>query len=256
MTYRRIQAELMPTGLRDQYGQSFNRSFGIVKDWLAQRARTAVMQRFPEKASEEGLGAIGQERGIDQGNSIELPVVESAAAYAARVKDAWNLWTLGGTAWGMLKAFAAQGYFPYIKCANGLVYNVDGNLDLTITEGPPLPSLLGLWSHFFIWFSPAPTSWTDIVTPPTPGSTPSIYEIRRIRHAIINRWKPAWTRCVGIGVLVSGSPGIWGAPGATWGSGTWGSAVVKWFSATDQLTWGFPPSYEWGMSGLKWGGQV
>jgi hypothetical protein len=256
VSYRTIQAELMPTGLRDPYGQSFTRAFGIIKDHYAQRARTAVMQRFPDHAAEDALGALGDERGIDRGDSVQRSPPEARAAYAARVKDAWEAWTLGGTAWGMLKAFAHQGYFPYIKCANGLVYNVDVDLNLTITDGPPLPDLLGLWSQFFVWFATAPTSWTDIQTPPTPTSIPSIYEVRRIRHAIIDRWKPAWTRCVGIGVLVSGGPGIWGAPGAKWGTGTWGSAVIRWFSATDSLTWGFPPSYKWGMAGLTWGGQV
>jgi hypothetical protein len=256
VSYRAVQASLGHTPLQDPRGQAWLRAFGIVKDFLAQRARASVLQRMPLSAAEDALGVLGTERGVDLGSSLQRSPAEALSAYRERVRRAWETWGLGGTAWGMLKAFAAQGYYPEIVCANGLVYSVDVGLNLTIVQGPPLASLLRLWSHFFVWFRAPPSSWTDIVSPPTPSSTPSIYELRRLRHIVIDRWRPAWTRCIGIGVLVSGGPGIWGAPGSTWGTGTWGSSVVKWFSATDRLTWGFPPSYRWGTAGLKWGGQV
>jgi hypothetical protein len=251
--YRTAKPALMPTALQDPYGQSFERAQGIVFDYYAQQARVAVQQRFPQCAAADSLGALGQERLIDQGNDIQLSSPETAVNYAARLRDAWNLWQLGGSAWGMLKAFAAQGYFPQIMCQNGLSYQVDSMLNLTITVGGPLT--FPLWSEFFVYFATPPSSWSSMVSPPTPSSVPSIYELRRLRKIVLNRWKPGWTVCVGIAVITSGSPGIWGAPGAVWGTGTWGGTVL-WYSATDDLTWSFPPSYTWGMSGLTWGAQV
>lgn len=274
MSYRTVQASLGHTPLQDPVGQAWLRAFGIVKDHLSQRARTAVMQRFPGNAAADALGALGTERGIDLGDSLQRSPAEDLPTYRARVRAAWVLWLFGGTALGMLRAFGAQGYYPQIVCANGDVFSLAAGggqwagsatwgagtwgaaaattTELVITSAGPytLP-----WNQFFIWFGSVPSSWTSISSPPTPSSLPSIYEIRRIRHTIIDRWKPAWTRCIGIAVRTGGSPGVWGAPDGVWGDGTWGGTVT-WFSATDRLTWGFPPTYEWGMSGLTWGGQV
>lgn len=260
MGYRDVQPALMPTALRGPYGQAYARALGIVKDFYAMQTRQAVQQRFPQYAAPDGQGAIGTERLIDQGNDIQLTSPETYAAYGARLRDSWNIWKLGGTAWGMLKAFAAQGYFPQLVCANGLIFSVTpGTLALNITQGAPLTFQIPFWNTFFVWFSSAPSSWTTITSPPTPTSVPSLYELRRLRRICINRWKPAWAICIGIAVLTSGTPGIWGAPGSTWaGAGaTWDNAVVYWFSPADELPWGLPPNdtfgdYEWGV-GLTWG---
>lgn len=250
----------MPTALRSAYGQAYARALGIVKDWFAAQTRAAVQQRFPQYAALDGQAAIGNERSIDQGNDIQLVSPETYAAYGARLRDAWNLWRLGGSAWGMLKAFAAQGYFPQLLCANGLIYSVDGSLNLTITQGGTLSFQIPFWNTFMVWFLSTPSSWSSIASPPTTSSVPNIYELRKLRDTIINRWKPAWAICIGIAVLVSGTPGIWGAPGSTWGGGgaTWDSANIYWFSPQDQLLWGLPPNdthndYTWGAAGLTWG---
>lgn len=252
--YRTSEPALMHTPLKDVYGQAFTRARGIVKDYLAQQVRQAVVQRMPAFAAPDSLGAIGAERNIDRGDSIQLGSEETTAAYAQRLIDAWNLWTLGGTAWGMLKAFAAQGYFPQLVCANGLFYSVNGSLVLSITQGPVLSLPLPIWNQFFVWFGTAPSSWTSIATPPTSSTVPSRTDVQLLRR-IINLWRPAWAKCIGIGVSVSGGE-IWGAPGVTWGGGqVWGAGSVVWFSADDILTWGLPPGITWG-SGYTWGQQV
>jgi hypothetical protein len=256
VNYRTYQPGLMNTALQDPYGQAFQRSLGIVKDYLLARTKTAVQQRFPSLAVPDAIGAIGNERKIDQGNDIQLSPAETPVAYAARLRDAWNIWMLGGAAWGMLKAFAAQGYFPQLVCQNGLYYSVDTGLNLSITQGPSLS--FPLWTEFFVWFNATPSSWSSIVVPPTPSSVPSIYELRKFRHNIIDRWKPAWAKCVGIGVLTSGTGGILGSPGVVLGEMglTLGGGTFVWFSASDELELGFPPGPRTLGSGYTLGQQV
>lgn len=248
MSYRSVTASLMPTSLQGPYGQSFARAHGIVLDYLAQRARNSVMQRLPLSCAADALGAIGTERGIDLGQSLERPTAESLADYRERVREAWTLWRFGGCPIGMLVAFAVQGYYPEIVCANGNVYSVAPGAfgsgtwaaetwrdeaaiaaELVITTTAPLTSLL--WNRFFVWFPTVPASWTTPTTPPTPSTVPSVYEIRRLFDICVNRWKPAWTECLFIGAQVSGSPGVWGSPGAAWGDvgATWGSSVALYY---------------------------
>jgi hypothetical protein len=245
----------MPTGLQDPYGQAFNRALGIVKDWFAQQARQAVFARFPDYAPLDALAQIGLERQIDQGLDVQLSVPETAPAYAARLVDAWNIWRLGGTAWGMLKAFAAQGFFPQLACQNGLIYSVNMALVLSITQGPVLTLQDPGWAQFFVWFQTKPTSWTSPVSPPTTSTVPSIDEIRKVRRAIIKRWQPAWTRNMDIAVPTSGAGGILGAPGITLGMGGLVlGETVTWYGPNDYLTLGFPPGRNLG-SGFNLGMQ-
>lgn len=262
----------MPTALRGPYGQAYARALGIVKDYYAMQARQAVQQRFPQYAAPDALGAIGVERNIDQGNDAQLVTNETNAAYAARLKDAWNIWLKGGTAWGMLLALAAQGYTSaVIVQQNGLQFTLSGS-NVVITARAPLTLQTRLpkwgqgfwgqgqwggstpWNLFLVYFPSVPSSWTNIQNPPTASSSPSLTEIQKLRR-IINLWKPAWAFCAGIGVVISGSPGFWGT--GAWGTGTWGGNVV-WFSGTNTPTWGYPIGQKWGAGGLPgaWNAQV
>lgn len=254
--YRFNQPGMYPTGLQGPYGQAFGRALGIVKDFYAERARQAVKQRFPDYAATDSLGVLGEERGIDLGSSLQRSPAESWTAYAGRVKNAWNLWHLGGTAWGMLRAFAAQGYYPLIVCANGDVYSLaagDGTwggggawgegtwgepaegTDGELIIGSTAPLTDTLWNRFYVWFPVPPSSWTDPAMPATTSSTPNIYEIRRLFRICVDRWRPAWAKCLFIGTTYGSMPGIWGAPGATWGApgATWGAGDVYLFYPTD-----------------------
>jgi len=374
VSYRTVFADLLPTGLQDPYGQAWARAHGIVLDAMAQRARASVQQRLPGGAAADSLGAIGSERGIDLGLSLQrtdpptyaigaattiaggeaapgvgafpppalggfptfrvritadglpggtatyevsiddgatwsasmpvsgeetfpagtglqvnwetsttyyigdewrwliAPVADPAETlddYAARVRQAWILWQFGGCPIGLLVAFAVQGYYPEIVCAsgspglwgygtwgsgvwgagsNGAVYSVAPGAfgagtwaagtwadpaavaaQLITTSTAALTTLP--WNAFYVWFPTLPGSWTTPTTPPTPSTVPSVYEIRRLFAICVDRWKPAWTKCLFIGAQVFGSPGIWGAPSATWGmvGATWGSSVALYY---------------------------
>lgn len=251
MSYRSVMASLGHSMLGDPYGQAWLRAQGVVLDYVAQRARQSVLQRMPLSAAEDALGFIGTERGIDLGSSLQRVVAEDIPSYRSRVRAAWDLWHWGGTPLGLLRAFGAQGYYPEIVCANGNVYSLaagggqwsgsaswgsgtwgaaaESTTELVITTTAPLTTLL--WNRFFIWFPVIPTQWTNPVTPPTPSTTPSVYELRRLFDICVKRWAPAWTGCLFIGAQVSGSPGVWGAPGALWGGAglTWGSSVAIYF---------------------------
>lgn len=247
MSYRQVQAALGNTPLQTPYGQSFLRAHGIVKDAVAQRARTSVMQRLPLSCAADALGALGTERGIDLGQSLERPTAEPLADYRERVREAWTLWRFGGCPIGMLVAFAVQGYYPEIVCANGSVYSVapgafgsgtwaagtwrdEAAIAAELIIGSTAPLKSRPWNSFFVWFPTAPASWTTPTTPPTTSTVPDVYEIRRLFSICVNRWKPAWTECLFIGASVGAGPGVWGAPNRFWGDGgTWGSTVALYY---------------------------
>lgn len=259
MSYRVFEPSLAPTALQDPYGQSYLRARGIVKDYLAQQARAAVNQRFPQYAAPDALGALGDERSIDQGIDSQLGANETNAAYALRLRDAWNIWVKGGTAWGILLALAAQGYTtPHIIQQNGLEFYLSGG-SLVVVPRPPLsiaipPASVSPWNAFIIYFPSPPSTWTSIINPPTAISAPPISELRKLRR-IIKLWQPAWTFCAGIGVVTSGSPAFWGI--GTWGSGAWGGTVV-WFSGQNVASWGYPIGQLWDTGALPgaWGALV
>jgi hypothetical protein len=214
MSYRQYQPGLMPTSLQDPYGQSFQRAQGIVKDYLLQLTRQATQLRFPDFASSDALGAIGDERLIDRGAGPQLVTQETDAAYAARLKAAWDIWYWAGTAFGMLTALAVQGYSPTIVQQNGRRFNLDMSGNLVITDGLPwtFPAP-NLWNTFLVIFTTVPASWTNIQNPPTALSAPTIDEVERIVR-IINLWRPAHMICAGLQAVISG---------AIWGIGTWGT---------------------------------
>jgi hypothetical protein len=81
--------------------------------------------------------------------------------------------------------------------------------------GDPDPTGL-FWSRFFVMFNPAPTSWTDIVNPPTATTDPDIGEVSLLQE-IIAKFKPAKSSCVGI--FVPG-PAIKATIGFPWGTTT------------------------------------
>jgi len=242
VSYAKYEPALAQTPLQDPYGQAFLRAFGLVKDAYALQARVATSYRFPDFAPPDALAAIGAERLIDQGNDPQLATPETSAAYAARLKDAWNIWLKGGPAWGMLIALAAQGYTgAHVLQQNGIDFSLSGgNLVMTTVPvfrpGDP-------FSRFLVYFPTAPSSWTNIANPPTSSTLPSLGELRKLRR-IIALWKPACALCYGIGVVTSGGPASWGQVGAQWGTGHWGGSIT-WFSATNYATWDFPFADAW-----------
>src|SRR4051794_28631912 len=94
----------MPTTLQRPAGQAFQAALGDVEDSLIDRAKQAVKASFPLLAPPDALVALGVERQMPQGP------LESTAAYRARLVDAWTIWQMAGTPFGMLRSFWNTGY--------------------------------------------------------------------------------------------------------------------------------------------------
>lgn len=226
MPYRVRQIQTAPTALQKAYGRAWLRASGLVKDFYLERAKQAVKLRFPSYATPDALGAIGDERLIDRAVGPQLSVPETDGEYSARLRNAWGIWYWGGTAFGMLTALAAQGYTGAVLIQqNGVRWSLSGGA-LVIVNGPafnfPAPNL---WSTFLVLLPTVPSSWTDIVNPPTPTSSPDANEIARLIR-IINLWRPGHMTCAGLRVVISGR--VWGHPVSNvWGTGTWGGVITN-----------------------------
>jgi hypothetical protein len=229
MGYSQYQSVIPPGHLKRTYGVAWNAALGLCKDYLADVIKQGVQQRSPLVAQSDALALIGAERGIIQGPS------ENTATYVQALVNAWAAWELAGTAWGLLAQLNNQGYSPYIACANGYIYGPGATLSTPPTlvqSGVPYrwsgyPD--SFWSVFGLIFDPLPASWTDIVNPATPTSSPSRNEIQFI-CSIVETWKPAFATFAGILAVQSyplwGWPragihaAIWGASGRNWGGGS------------------------------------
>lgn len=290
------------------WGSVWGASFGTVKDQLLSQWKLGIMCRFPLYAPLDALGEIAQERQMFQGP------LETTAHFVPRLLNAWGLWTIGGTYWGLLAALAGAGYTTaYVVASNGYIYGpssgvtapdpingitgnppastrippwyttgsspvsnewqaltyyplnsivtpttrpgtwfiatqsgtsasgqptwpgvggsvVDGGVtwtyggnytnqtvyppwvfgggdgqgdpgDLDVSQGealggPPSPDG-AFWSRFVLLVDPYPASWTDVVNPPTPTTSPTIGEITLLQD-IIAAYKPGKSACVGI----------------------------------------------------------
>lgn len=233
--YRVAEQQQAPPWLQLPYGRSWKRAHGIVKDHFAFLARQAVKLRFPnvQRSASDAIAATGRERLLDQGVDTLTGANESAAAYAARVKNAWGLdgtrgqapaegeWYWGGTAYGMLHALDLQGYGQAkLWQGNGRIWSLVAGaihwVDGPVTSWP--------WNSFYVVFDAPPASWTAIVNPPTDVSVPSLSEVNKLRR-LINLWRAAHMRCKGILVITGGK--IWGYPSTeVWGAGVWGGSTV------------------------------
>ncbi len=250
MTYAEWQAELTYTVLLNPQGNSYSRAVGIIKDYYTLRAKLGVNLRFPfwddadQPNAADALGALGQERLVEQGNDTTTGVTESRTFYASRLQKAWghdgirghapdtfhSVWYWGGTALGMLKAFGNLGYRPTIIQQNGLYWSRDMSNNLVVVDNPPLTGW-PYWNSFLVLFPTTPPSWTSPAVPATSGSIPDENEINRLIR-LVNLWKPAHMKCLGIQINVSGR--VWGYPPAgsggapVWGTGTWGGSILRW----------------------------
>lgn len=158
MPYRVYQPSLHNTPLQKPYGFAWGRSLGLVKDFYMAQAKQAVFARFPSYSPADGLGAIGDERQIDQG------IQEANSAYAQRVRTAWDAWYWGGTFYGMLKALSACGYTAVAAQALKNAYSLDGNGNLVITplagNGWKMDATQAFWSKFTLMLvQPLPAWW-------------------------------------------------------------------------------------------------
>lgn len=238
--YENFQPSILPAYLARVNGRAYAATLGMLKDQLSDYARAAAVIGMPNALQPEALPAIGYERQMPRGLS------ETDAQYAERLRQAWDAWHLAGTPLGIL--LQLEVLYPGIPIVlvqqallaftlapatvpPGSVYDRLIVYELpaggwTFDGNSGLPFVNGFWSRFGILFpGPLPPSWTDIVSPPTSLTAPSLNEVNDI-IAIVNKWRAAKATFMGINVLVSG------------------------------LMWDWPPSQKWDDPGLVWGGVV
>ena len=70
------------------------------------------------------------------------------------------------------------------------------------------PDLFGaFWNRTLLFFDPIPSSWTNIVNPPTSSSAPTLTEIQQIR-TLLARWGAGHAAKIGIAAIVGTSGGL------------------------------------------------
>lgn len=219
-----------------------------IKDAQAERARRALLIRFPQQdqfgtpAPDDALTAIGRDRRIVRGIS------ESATSYAARLLLWLDSWAVAGSPYGLMNQLAAYlGPLPdmrtidvrgnwYSRFANG---TTQVTLNAANWDWDASATALQRWSRFWVIIYPnglwnVGPNWGDAGfvwgTPgQTWGSTATFNQVQMVR-SIISDWKPAGTKCMNIILAFDGSTfnpttlrDATGVPDGTWGR--WGKIV-------------------------------
>lgn len=116
-TYALYQGNLPPGWLTQPYGGAWANAQGITKDALLEQMKEGMLARYPLSAPLDGIGVIGQDRGMQQG------ITETLASYQERLQNVWGEWSVSGMAWGLLSQLGQAGYSDaYVVYANGYVY--------------------------------------------------------------------------------------------------------------------------------------
>jgi hypothetical protein len=229
MPYRTFLPDGAPTWLQDDNGGAWLQAFGLALDEQIDFIKQAIQARMPLIAPVDALGSIGAERQIDRAF-----FGDTDAEYRQRLFDAWETWTLAGTALGLLRALDDVNYVFTAEQRNFLEFSLDVNRNLVRVDRGYLWEFgfpAGFWSIFSVVMKTAdiPAHWTSIVDPPTDVSAPTKAEVNFLR-GIIRKWKPAKAVLDRIIVITSGI--IWGFPVTrVWGPATpwvWGGTTVDW----------------------------
>lgn len=217
-TYRDYLLELAPPWLARTKGAPFMHAIGDVKDALVWRLKESVRARLVRYASDDELGAIGFERQIPR--SLDT---ETTAAYAARLRAAWDTWLYAGTAKGLLTALFDSG-FPSASVAiyNRRRFYLSSSKALQTMTLASHSWLFGAttetnWARFIVLIpQPLPTRWGGVI----PASDSD--EANLVRE-LIRRWKPAHMRCTSIAIATSTETWDYFPAGGTWDTtgGTW-----------------------------------
>lgn len=187
MTYEDwLVEEVIPTWLRDTWGERWFRALGRMADLVVDGAKQAVKARFVRLAPTDALDALGWERLIERGPN------ESHERYRERVSKPWDVWPQAGTAGGIQAAL--QGY----GLGSARVYN-----HRTVTT--PAKSYNWRfddndtnWSRLWVVLDPEAHPWTPLVAADTllasdellAGITMTASEFRTLRR-LVHRWRPA-----------------------------------------------------------------
>ncbi len=214
MDYDDFQVASAPAWLSGENGTLWNRVQGIVKDAIAAAARAAVMQRFADFATPSTLVALLEDRNLDPAWR------ENETSVRARVKAAWETWTLAGTPAGMGRALELAGYTNY----EIVEQNADGALK---------------WWEFYVIIRP-PFPWTDTYLSDGRWEDPGNYgdggswaadlppeDLSRLR-LIVRKWKPTHAVCKYIEIIHAGQEWDADAPPGEWdddATATWGDEI-------------------------------
>lgn len=231
MTFADFQKLSSPGWLQRAPGGDYQAALGTELDVVDDRIRQSVLASFPQAPGgvlatpSDALDHIGADRLLPRISG------EADAAYAERLRTAWDAWLLAGTYTGLLRALV-RGGFPSGSTGTNVIqrtqrygFLVGDGITGTVTLGTHLgwtfdDKPVEIWNQFGIIFG------ADVAGL-TAGSGLAI-----ALNKIVTLWKPAKARYFGAYVLVSDL--AWGWPiGSNWGSvGNWGAATVRFIPPT------------------------
>lgn len=286
--YRKYQSTvvkaggLAPPSLMLPGGQAVVGATGDLKDNLADRAKLAVLARFPLVAPPDALAEIGLERSILRGPS------ETDAQYAVRCQNAWQTWPFAGTPFGLLLTLFTLGYPDvYLMPVRGghLKLNAARNgVDVFPATGGfhtcdarSLPALPPWTPHLPVtagqrYFPDTKTGFFYVVnTGGVTGATPPSWPTT-VGHTVAEATGVIWS-CAGVDfwsqfdVLFSPVPASWNPtpPASTSDEvNRIRLAIAQWkpaWATCNRIValvsggvWGFPTTDVWGGLGDTWGG--
>jgi hypothetical protein len=208
MTYREWQRRLAPPWLQEGAGGRFLEGLGETKDALAEHVRQAVLVRTIQRAPEDALSLIGEERFLPR---FPGELVES---YRARLLAAWEFWRRAGTLPGLVYWLRVMGYEVHVT----EWYRYD-------------PSI---WAEFslYLWpYRPEFTTdhWDDGVgawdDDTTWDYTIAGVELERI-PALVREVKPAHARVRSI-YYIPGPKDVWDDDGVWDDGGVWNPEPIQ-----------------------------
>ncbi len=198
MPFKDYLIGLGPTWLQRATWKKFLGEAGRAMDAAVISTKSGVKERFPDQAATDALNAMGGERQLPRAPG------EADPTYAARLKDAWQTWYWGGTAFGLLRAFSTAGYATAkLEIVNGLQYQLGRSGQLEIFGLPSgswlIDSDQSYWSKFQVVFCHPglPTGWVPNL--PTANSD----EVNLLR-ALVRKWSPGFATCSGIVAITAG----------------------------------------------------
>lgn len=179
-----------PPWLLGPWGEKLMRLLGQAKEDQSERTKLAVKARFIDLAPPDAIPDLGKDRVM-----LRAPG-EADDAYRERLARAFDIWPTAGTETGLLELF-----------------RVAGATNVTITEDQDVAGALGHWARFSIYVAEPhpftrPARWGFFKF--GDGTRWGFGDGAAIDYArnVVRRWKPAHTRCVGIGVTWAGVPGV------------------------------------------------
>lgn len=236
MGFRDLMREVSPGFLRQKWGERFMYAPGLVLDGIMEWALLGVKARFPDKAPDDALAALGRDRRIRRG------FAEPAAIYRLRLKRWLQTHKTRGNAFTLMEEIRSylHGYAVRIRCVNDRgswqTIHPDGTYEVNRLTGnwdwdgrfPATartrfwviiyPLSTGLWAPDGEWGDGG--RWGD---GRTWGTTATRQQVDTIRQ-IVEDGRPQGARCVNIIIAFdAASFDPEASPGAPLPDGLWGS---------------------------------